>query len=259
MGDKDHKDHKDSKDERIAVVLVHPREEGNVGSAARAMANMGLHELILVEPAAAIGPVATAFAVGARHLLDGTRRAPDLKTALGPFRRVVGTTSIRDRRWEVPLLTPRELPAHLAQDPPGTPTALVFGPEVGGLTNDDLSLASLIVTIPCSPVQPTLNLSQAVLILAYELFQSRGQPPPLPKGTVGSPEPPAATAELDGLFDHVAEVLQHVGFARDDSFAGVLRDLRRLAARATPTSREVAILRGICRRTQRALERLRAV
>jgi TrmH family RNA methyltransferase len=242
---------------RPAVVLVHPREEGNVGSVARAMANMGLSELILVEPAAPFGPTANAFAVGARHLFASARRVPDLATALAPFRRVVGTTSIRDRRWDVPLLTARELPVRLAEDPPGTPTALVFGPEVGGLTNDDLALASLIVTIPCSPVQPTLNLSQAVLVLAYELFQAsgpaEGRLPPLPKGTVGSPEPPAATAEIDGLFEHATEVLQRVGFARDDSFTGVLRDLRRLAARAAPTSREVAILRGICRRALRAL------
>jgi TrmH family RNA methyltransferase len=246
--------HESREERRIAVVLVHPREPGNVGSTARAMANMGLGELILVEPAAEINPVATAFAVGARHLLESARRVPDLATALAPFRRVVGTTSIRDRRWAVPLLTPRELPAHLAEDPPGTPTALVFGPEVGGLTNDDLALASVLVTIPCSPVQPTLNLSQAVLILAYELFQAQGQPPPLPRGTVGSPEPPAATAEIDGLFAQMEAVLRGVGFARDESFAGVLRDLRRLTARAAPTSRDIAILRGICRRTQRALE-----
>src|SRR6185369_16841942 len=193
----------DETQRRTAVVLVRPREEGNVGSAARAMANMGLSEMILVEPAAA-------FAVGARHVLESARRVPDLQTALAPFRRVVGTTSIRDRRWEVPLLTPRELAAALAADPPDTPTALVFGPEVGGLTNDDLALASLIVTIPCSPVQPTLNLSQAVLILSYELFQAAGQPP-LPKGTVGSPEPPAATAEIDGLFAHATEVLERAG------------------------------------------------
>jgi TrmH family RNA methyltransferase len=243
-------------DKRIAVVLVHPREEGNVGSAARAMANMGLSELIVVEPAAAFGNVATAFAVGARHVLDNALRVPDLKTALAGFRRVVGTTSIRDRRWEVPLLTPRELPGLLAQDPPGTPTALVFGPEVGGLTNDDLSLAGAIVTIPCSPVQPTLNLGQAVLIVSYELFQARrGTVAVEEVGGVGSPEPPAATAEIDGLFAHLSEVLQRIGFARDDSFAGVVRDLRRLAARAAPTSRDVAILRGICRRAQRALER----
>jgi len=239
-----------------AVVLVRPREEGNVGSAARAMANMGLGRLILVEPAAELGKVASAFAVGARHVLDGAQRVAGLGEALAPFRRIVATTSSRDRRWEVPVVAPRELPAILAADPPDTSTALLFGPEVGGLTNDELALASVLVTIPCSPVQPTLNLAQAVLLVVYELFQARGTggevPPP---ASVGRPEPPAATEELDGLFAHAAELLGQVGFARDDSFAGVLRDLRRLAARATPTSREVAILRGICRRTQRALER----
>ena len=236
-----------------AVVLVHPREEGNVGSAARAMANMGLDRLILVEPAPELGKVASAFAVGARHVLEAAERKPTLKEALAPFRRVVGTTSARDRRWDVPLLSPKELPGWLAQDPPGTPTALVFGPEVGGLTNDDLSLASVLVTIPCSPVQPTLNLAQAVLILPYELYQSRGDVPP--PATVGHPEPPATSAEVDGLFDHAADVLRRIGFDRDDSFEGVLRDLRRLASRASPDSREAAILRGICRRAQRALER----
>jgi tRNA C32,U32 (ribose-2'-O)-methylase TrmJ len=103
-----------------------------------------------------------------------------------------------------------------------------------------------------------LNLGQAVLIVTYELFQARRETPAVAVeevGGVGSPEPPAATAEIDGLFDHLSEVLQRIGFARDDSFAGVVRDLRRLAARAAPTSRDVAILRGICRRAQRALER----
>lgn len=236
-----------------AIILVRPREEGNVGSAARAMANMGLVRLILVEPAAEIGKVGTAFAVGAKHVLDSIERKPSLPEALAPFQRVVGTTSARDRRWDVPLLHPRELPTFLAQDPPDTPTALVFGPEVGGLTNDDLALASVLVTIPCSPVQPTLNLAQAVLILAYELYQSRGELPP--PATVGHPEPPATTGEIDGLFEQATDLLRRIGFDRDSTFAGVLRDLRRLLARATPVSREIAILRGICRRAQRALER----
>lgn len=235
------------------VILVRPREEGNVGSAARAMANMGLDRLILVDRAAELGKVAAAFAVGAKHVLDAVERKPTLQEALAPFRRVVGTTSARDRRWDVPLLSPRELPAWLAQDPPDTPTALVFGPEVGGLTNDDLALASVVVTIPCSPVQPTLNLAQAVLILAYELYISRGELPP--PATVGHPEPPATSGEIDGLFDHATDLLRRIDFDRDDSFEGVLRDLRRLAARAAPDSREVAILRGICRRTLRLLER----
>lgn len=234
-----------------AVVLVRPREEGNVGSAARAMANMGLDRLILVEPAAEIGKVATAFAVGAKHVLDGALRVGSLPEALAPFRRIVGTTSSRDRRLGIPVLTPRELPGWLSRDAPDTPTVLVFGPEVGGLTNEELAMAGAIVTIPCSPVQPTLNLSQAVLLLSYELFLARDAPRP----PASFPEPPATAAELDGLLGHAGEVLEKVGFARDDSYEGVMRDLRRLAARAAPDSRDVAILRGVCRRTQRALEK----
>ncbi len=218
------------------------------------MANMGLDRLILVEPAAETGDVAKAFAVGARPILENAVRVPSLREALAPFRRVVGTTSTRDRTLGIPVLTPRELPAWLAQDGlsqdiGGTPTALVFGPEVGGLTNEDLALASAIVSIPCSPVQPTLNLAQAVLILAYELFLARGET----TATVTAEEPPATAAEIDGLLDHAAGVMEKVGFARDDSFPGVLRDLRRLAARAAPGSRDVRILRGICRRIEGAL------
>lgn len=232
-------------------MLVRPREEGNVGSTARAMANMGLSRLILVEPAAELGGTARAFAVGARAVLDGAVRVPSLPEALAPFRRVVGTTSTRDRRLGIPILAPRELPAWLGQDSPDTPTALVFGPEVGGLTNEELALAGAVVTIPCSPVQPTLNLSQAVLILAYELFLARGE---TPAGDAWE-EPPATAGEIDGLLGHAADVLTAVGFARDDSFHGVLRDLRRLAARAAPASRDVRILRGICRRVQGAIRR----
>lgn len=248
-------------DERseIAVVLVRPREEGNVGAAARAMANMGLSRLILVEPAPELGGVARAFAVGARQVLDDSVRAGSLREALAPFPRVVATTSTRDRRQSVPLIGPRELPAALAADPPGTPVALVFGPEVGGLTNEELALANLVVTVPCAPEQPTLNLAQAVLLLAYEIYQARlegpNPPDPRPAHPVGPQEAPASTAEVDGLFDHAAALLGRIGFERDSTFAGVIRDLRATAARARLASREVAILRGICRRAAHALDR----
>lgn len=234
------------------VILVRPREEGNVGSAARAMANMGLSRLVLVEPAAEIGHTARMFAVGAGFILDGARRAPDLAAALAPFERVVATTSTRDRVFDRPPISPRELPARLAEDPPGTTTALLFGPEVGGLTKEELAFAHHLVTIPCSPVQPTLNLSQAVLLVAYELFLARGSEAAAPIALDG--EPPATAGELEGLFSHAGEILEKVGFARDDSFVGVLRDLRRMAGRAALDRREVRILRGICRRAGYALE-----
>jgi tRNA/rRNA methyltransferase len=244
----------------VAVVLVRPREEGNVGAAARAMANMGLGRLILVEPAAPLGPTAKAFAVGARHVLDGCSRVASLREALAPFPRVIGTTSTRDRRQAVPLIGPRELPERLAADPPGTPVALVFGPEVGGLTNEELACANLVVSIPCAPLQPTLNLAQAVLILAYELYQARLRGPrpgvgdaELAGAAAAAAEVPATTADVDGLFDQAEAVLRRIGFDRDSTFPGVLRDLRAAAARARLSEREAAILRGICRRAEHAL------
>lgn len=284
-----------------AVVLVRPREEGNVGATARAMANMGLSELVLVEPAAATGAVAQAFAVGARSILATCRRVASLDEALAPFRRVVATTSARDRRPGVELVVAADLPARLAKDPPGTATALVFGPEVGGLTNEDLARASILVSVPCAPAQPTLNLSQAVLLLAYELYQARltspGRPgparSPVPPNIAGAgaaghvavaeaaasteaerpgqlgsegpetprdgrweqsePGPGATAGEIEGLFLQLAPLLRDIGFDRDSSFAGVLRDLRLLAARSMPSSREITILRGICRRAGHAL------
>lgn len=257
-----------------AVVLVRPREEGNVGAACRAMANMGLGELRLVEPAAELGGVARAFAVGARDVLEGARRFGSLAEALGPFRRVVGTTSARDRLLSVPVVTPRELAADFAREPE-LPTALVFGSEVGGLTNDELALCHRVVTIPAALGQPTLNLAQAVLVVAYELYlvrgaarealESPGEPSGAGAGAPGAPpsqapaeprldlEPPAPGARVEGLFEHLERVLRQVGFARDRTFHGVLRDLRRLAGRARPTEREVTILRGVLRRVQNAL------
>lgn len=236
---------------RPAVVLVRPREEGNVGAACRAMANTGLSELRLVEPAPKLGEVARAFAVGAREVLEGARRFGSLSEALAPFRRVAGTTSARDRALSVPVVTPRELARRLPAEGADLPTALVFGPEVGGLTNDELALCHYLVTVPCAPEQPTLNLAQAVLIVAYELFVAEGAEP-LAETDV---EPPAPTGELDGLFDHLTGVLREVGFDRDSTFPGVVRDLRQLAGRARPTEREVTILRGVLRRVGNALRR----
>ena len=224
-----------------------------MGAACRAMVNMGLSDLRLVEPAAEVGEVARRFAVGARGVLEGAERFGSLAEALGPFRRVVGTTSARDRALSVPVVTPRELARRLPAEGAGLPTALVFGSEVGGLTNDELALCHWLVTVPCAPEQPTLNLAQAVLIVAYELFVAEGAEP-LAETEV---EPPAPAADLDGLFEHLTGVLEDVGFARDTTFHGVLRDLRQLAGRARPTSREVTILRGVLRRVQNALRRAR--
>ena len=212
---------------------------------------MGLHELVLVNPVARIGRVARAFAVGAGFVLDAVRYASSLSDALAPYQRIIGTTSTRARDLPVVPLTPRDLPPVLMQEDETTAVAILFGSEVSGLDNEQLSHCSLLVRVPCTPVQPTLNLAQAVLVVAYELHLARlGLVPP-----PDSAPTPATHEELAGLFDQLLPLMSAIGFRRDDTFEAVLRDLRRLAARSGPTSREVSILRGICRRAQNALDR----
>lgn len=235
---------------RPAIVLVRPQEEGNVGAVARAMANFGLERLLLVEPATPVRATARAFAAHAGEILDRAERHAELHAALGGFGRIVATTAARDRPWPTRLLAPRELAAALADEPHGTATAIVFGPEPSGLTNSELALASLLVRVPTSPRQPTLNLGQAVVVLAYELFLARSGAAPLtPRG-----EPRATGDEVAGLFEHLSALLERARFARDTTFAGVERDLRQLVSRAAPSRREVSILRGILRRLGHAIE-----
>jgi tRNA/rRNA methyltransferase len=246
------------------VVLVRPQEEGNVGAVARAMANLGLARLVLVEPAVAIGEVARARARGAWGILARAKRCPSLALALAPFRRVVGTTSLRGRRRSGPPLLPRQWAERLAAAP-AAPTALVFGPETSGLTDHELALCGTVVAIPAAPRHPTLNLAQAVAIVAYELRLARlGEGGRLDggerraRGRAGGVETAgeaASFAQVEGLFAQLEVTLREIGFARDTTFPGVLRDLRRLAAKSGLSAREVTILRGICHRASLALRR----
>ena len=245
-----------------AVILVRPQEEGNVGAVARAMANMGLEELVLVAPECEPGRLAEAFAVDAREILEARRTHDDFAEAVAPFERLVATSSSRGRTLPRAPLAPRDLPSVLAGDPPGTRAALVFGGERSGLTTEELARCDPLVTIPTAARQPTLNLSQAVLVLAYELWLARAREGRAASRTaatapaevqVAAPLPPATAGEVEGLFGQLEPLLRDIGFARDDTFESVLRDLRRLAARASLTSREVIVLRGICRRGTNAL------
>jgi TrmH family RNA methyltransferase len=235
---------------RPAVVLVRPQEEGNVGQVARAMANMGLDELILVEPAAPIGDVARARAVRGAFVLDAAVRVGSLAEALEGVQFVAATTSARARTVERRHRTARELAAELAAAP-AMRAALLFGPEVSGLSVEELSLAQVLVTVPTDPACPVLNLAQAVLLVTYELFQVR--PEALATVPLEEDHRPAAAAQVEGLMGQVEALLRQVRYARDTTFPGVMRELRALAAKASLTEREVRILRGICRRLGWAL------
>lgn len=234
-----------------AVVLVRPQQEGNIGAVARAMANMGLSELLLVEPAPELGDTAFAFAMHAHSILLGAKRHASLAEALAGFEYVVATASLRDRLWPHAVVPPRGLPAHLEAQAAGARVALVFGAEVSGLTSDELARANVLVSIPAAPANPTLNLAQAVLLLAYELYVARGTP-----GAIAlEPVSRATVFQLDHLFGRLQELLAEVGFARDTTIHRVARDLRQLLARASLSEREAALLSGLLRRTRNAIGR----
>lgn len=234
-----------------AVVLVRPQQEGNIGAVARAMANMGLGQLLLVEPAPQLGDTAFAFAMHAHPILHGVERKESLAEALAKFDFVVATASLRDRLWPHPIVPPRELPAHLARHAAGARIALVFGAEVSGLSSDELARANVLVSIPAAPANPTLNLAQAVLLITYELYVARGAP-----GAIAlEPVSRATVFQIEHLFGRLQELLAEVGFARDTTIRRVARDLRQLLARADLSEREAALLAGLLRRTRNAFAR----
>ena len=242
-----------------AIILVRPREEGNVGAVARAMANMGLKRLILVEPATPLSGIARGFGVGGWEILDRSERATSLSAAAAPFSRLVATSSRRQRPLRgCRIVTPRRLPGVLAADPAGTRAALVFGPEDSGLRRREIDLCDPVVEVPCEPSHPTLNLAQAVLILAYELRLASigGDLPPeqneAEKQDTGR-APLATVEEVEALHQQVSEVLPMIGFDHKPIHAGLLRDLRRLVIRATPSTHEIRILRRLCNRCVGAL------
>jgi tRNA/rRNA methyltransferase len=227
--------------ERVAVVLVEPREPGNIGAAARAMANMGLSRLVLVRPPEYLVGDAFKMALAARPLLESAVVAPDLATALAGFGFVAGTTR-RGGSGRRGRVTPRELAAEVPALAAAGDVAVLFGREDSGLTNAELQFCQRLVTIPSSEGFGSLNLAQAVLTVAYEIFLA-ARPP---AGGGAAPRR-AATAELEGLFGQMEAVLLEIGYLHPENPARMMRVFRRLIGRAGPDAREVQALRGIFR------------
>jgi tRNA/rRNA methyltransferase len=227
--------------DRIAIVLVEPREPGNIGAAARAMANMGLRRLVLVRPPAFLVPEAYRLALAAKPILEGAVVAEDLGGALAGFGFVAGTTR-RTGSGRRGRITPRALAAELAGLAQADDAALLFGREDSGLTNEELQFCQRLVTIPSSAGFGSLNLAQSVLVLAYEIFVASGVAEGRPAGRRR-----ATTVELESLYGHMERVLLDIGYLHPENPARMMRVFRRLLGRAGPDEREVRALRGIFR------------
>ena len=221
------------------VVLVRPRNPANVAAACRALKNMGLWSLRLVgEDPGLARPEARNLAYGAWDLLDAVVFFPTLADAVADAALVAGTSGRDDpAAW-----SPRRLAVEGAARADGGRTSLVFGPESSGLTGDELARCHVRVRIPADAAQPSLNLAQAVLILAYEVRLSAEQAAPAESGP-----PRAAAGELEAALRELREGLVGIGYLSPANPDAILAELRFLIARAGPTPREAALLRGLAR------------
>lgn len=240
--------------ENIKIVLVNSAHPGNIGGAARAMKNMGLTELCLVQPREYPAPRAVWRAAGAADLLAKAVVVNSVDEAVADCALVIGT-SARERRIPWPLINPRQCGERIWREAQYHKVALLFGREDRGLTNDELQKCNYHVHIPSNPDYSSLNLAAAVQVLSYEirmagLADSEGQLPDL-----GHWDQSAATAEdLENFHSHLAETMADLEFYDPENPKQLLTRMRRLFNRQRMDQMEVSILRGLLSAVQRKLK-----
>ncbi len=229
---------------RIRFVLVRTSHPGNIGSAARAIRTMGMTRLALVAPHSFPDPEANALAAGADAVLDAAVVSPNLPDAIADCRFVLGATA-RRRGVVMEELSPHQAAQRiLAATAAGKEVAVVFGNERVGLENEEIKHCHAAITIPSDPTYSSLNLAQAVQVIAYELrvaYLARGVAPVFAQRV----DPPASAHEMEGFFEHLAQTLDDIEFHKGRAPATILQRLRRLFLRAQPDQRELRVLHGI--------------
>ncbi len=238
----------------IRIVLVNTTHPGNIGGAARAMKNMGLSRLYLVEPKEFPSDKAVWRSAGALDVLDNAVVVDTLDEAIAGCGLVVGT-SARERRIPWPLLDPRECGASVWQEAVSHEVALLFGREDRGLTNEELHKCNYHVHIPANPEYSSLNLATAVQVIAYEvrmamLTATEGK-------TLGDHQwdmPPADPRSLDAYYSHLEQTLIQLGFLDPTNPKQTMTRLRRLYNRVRLDQMELNILRGVLAAVQNQLD-----
>jgi TrmH family RNA methyltransferase len=234
--------------DNISIVLKDTKHAGNVGAAARAMMNMGLSHLVLVDPPADRLGEARKLAAGAEEVLDAAVVHATLTEALRGQNVVIGT-SRHPGRLRRNVQTPRDMAAGLLPLLGGNKVSIVFGNEVNGLEKDDLKLCSAIVAIPSSDRFPSLNLSHAVMVVVYELFLATRSPAEHLETDL------AAHEDLERFFEHLQRTLVAIGFLDREQPDRMMFLLRQFFGRARPDTRDVQVLRGILHAFETACRR----
>ncbi|WP_165855007.1 tRNA (cytosine(32)/uridine(32)-2'-O)-methyltransferase TrmJ [Marinobacter sp. JSM 1782161] len=246
----------------IRIVLIETSHSGNIGAVARAMKNMGLSNLYLVNPASFPDEASYARSSGASDILDRAVVVDTMEQAIEDCVLVMGT-SARGRKVPWPVIPPSESAARAAEHAGQGDVALVFGRENHGLSNEELQRCHYHIHIPSNPDYSSLNLAMAVQVICYEvrMHQLRaleagdGQAllkPMLRPGDEGWDIPLASVQDVEGFFGHLEQVLVDVDFHRRDNPRQLMTRLRRLFQRAHLDQMEINILRGILSAVQKS-------
>ncbi|CAB5501118.1 tRNA (cytidine(32)/uridine(32)-2'-O)-methyltransferase (EC 2.1.1.200) [uncultured Gammaproteobacteria bacterium] len=230
--------------DRVRVVMVNTTEPGNIGAAARAMKNMNLSQLTLVNPQGYPSAVATARASGADDVLSNALVCESLEEALQGAHLVIGASARqRNIKWKQMDVVGACNEIQKITSVENQTVVVVFGTEKYGLTNEELDLCQILMTIPGNPDYFSLNVASAIQVFAYQnyVYNTTTQ-------FEQSSNKIASFDELEGFYTHLSQVLEHIEYFEDKRPKALLmRRLRRFFGRAEPEKEEVAILRGILR------------
>lgn len=224
----------------ITIVLHKPRYSENIGAVARAMCNMGINQLVVVNPhnydLYKVLKLATHVA---SDVIEKSRICADLKDALAPFNYVVGTTARLGGQRQV-INTPSELAQMLIPISIENQIAIMFGPEDKGLSNEDIRLCHELVNIPTAEFS-SLNIAQAVMIICYAIFNTQRE-----ESENFTPRL-ASRHELDGMYDQLKDILIRISYINSENPDYWMNKLRHFCTRMQLKAKEVSIVRGICR------------
>jgi TrmH family RNA methyltransferase len=224
--------------DNVSIVLVNTKTPANIGAVARSMMNMGLSRLILVRPPEDPNDDALKLAAGAGKVLHEAKQFVTLSEAVADHHLVIGTSRhLARRRRNVHL--PRETTERIVPLLSENRIALVFGREVNGLEKEDLALCHELIAIPSSDAFPSLNLSHAVMVIAYELFLAAHA------GLSAAERSLAPAEDLEQFFGHLQKALRDIGFLDGQNAEHMMSSLRQLFGKARLEPRDVSILRGI--------------
>lgn len=231
----------------IKIVLVETSHAGNIGAVARAMKNMTLTQLALVNPKQFPCAEATARAAGADDVLSRAAVYDTLQEAIADCQLVIGA-SARSRTISWSELTPRECAEKVVHQQ-NLRVAIVFGRENSGLKNHELDLCHYLLHIPCNAAYSSLNVAAAVQVVCYELFVETGIKSEVLVGDKGE-SPLASSEQMELFYEHLHQTLLDIDFMPPEKSKSIMRRLRRIFNRTLLDSKEVDILRGIFRMAQ---------